>query len=719
MSTVQTITSISHESTTTLAISHEYITPLTNSDLRVVKRERFDVDAMSNLLNSDKIPKNVKNQLRAYKRQRVDGNTVQVVYEYAKAFKNFPFGRVYPQKGIGLQAFPSDVRACLAKLYYWDIDMVNAQPTILLHMCRVHGWAHTMLEDYVANREKWLADTMKAVGCSRHDAKTLCLSGIFGGQPWAHSPTHVVALFRELCTIAHNLISLYPAILKKMAKEPYPERSCVAHVLQDRERFLFETFDQFLVSKGRYVGVPIHDGGLVEKAEGERVFPETILREAETHLLAVTGFPMAFVVKPMEHSFVFSHDLMRTAYTTEREYLATREQFERVYFLCRETGTICSVEGEVRHYKLIASSFRDFNFKHVVDGRMREEDFLPIWLKDGDARTVERLSFYPDIHHDVEGINTFRGLRGFLEREECVEREAVVARFKRLIEINAGIVSATSVVGENVTYLTKWLAMAVQRPWERPGVAIILINADQGSGKDTLMNTVGQLVFGSDYYRNVQDVEGELFGSHSTVQERTLFMKLEEVNGTVMRHRADQLKTMITSGRSRVNPKGVGAYDIDTFPHLVMTTNNVAPVKVEASDRRFCIFYTSSEYVGNRAFWEETYRLFQLPGAGRALYEYLMSVDLTGFHASAFPSTEYRQDLMVAEVSSEELFIRESAAFTDWTCETLLSAYQEFCKASGLIPKGKIHLMRSFGQLRQRGLLAARLLAGARLYSKK
>ena len=716
----QTITAptISHEITTTLSIPYEYTTSPLGADLKTVKRERFDVDAMANLLNSDKIPKTVKNQLRAYKRQRVDGNTVQVVYEYGKAFKGFPFGRIYPQKGVGLQAFPSDIRACLAQLYYWDIDFVNAQPTILLHMCRVHGWAHTMLEDYVTHREKWLADAMRAVGCNRTDAKTLCLSGMFGGQPWAHSPTHVVALFRELCATAHNLISLYPAILKRMAKEPYPERSCVAHVLQDRERFLFDTFDLFLASKGRYVGVNIHDGGLVEKAEGERAFPETVLREAEAHLLATTGFPMTLVVKPMEHSFVFTHDLMRTAYTTEREYLATREQFERVYFLCRETNTICSIDGEVRHYKPISSTFRSFNFKHTVDGRMREEDFLPIWLRDGDARTVERLVFYPDLQHTVDGcVNTFQGLRGYLECDvECAERDAVLDRFKKLVMINAGTSEETS---ENATYLTKWLAMAVQRPWERPGVAIILINMDQGSGKDTLMETVGSLVFGPEYYRNVQDVENEIFGSHSTVQERTLFMKLEEVNGAVMRQRADQLKTMLTAGKARINPKGVTPYSIDTFPHLVMTTNNVAPVKVEASDRRFCIFYTSSEYVGNRVFWDETYRLFQLPGVGGVLYEYLMSVDLAGFHPQSFPNTEYRQDLMVAEVSSEELFVRESAGFVDWTCETLLSAYQEFCKVGGLVPKGKIHLMRSLGQLRQRGLLSARLLSGARLYSKR
>ncbi len=82
-------------------------------------------------------------------------------------------------------------------------------------------------------------------------------------------------------------------------------------------------------------------------------------------------------------------------------------------------------------------------------------------------------------------------------------------------------------------------------------------------------------------------------------------------------------------------------------------------------------------------------------------------------------NTTYGENLLLSEVPSEELFIRDTIAFRDWTCGTLLAAYQEFCKAGNLLPKGKIHLMRSLKELRQRGVISARLVHGARIYSMK
>ena len=82
-------------------------------------------------------------------------------------------------------------------------------------------------------------------------------------------------------------------------------------------------------------------------------------------------------------------------------------------------------------------------------------------------------------------------------------------------------------------------------------------------------------------------------------------------------------------------------------------------------------------------------------------------------------NTTYGENLLLSEVPSEELFIRATDNFTDWSCGTLFAAYQEFCKAGNLLPKGKIHLMRSLKELRQRGMISARLVQGNRIYSAR
>jgi len=117
--------------------------------MKLVKSEVYDVDAMAELLIHDGVPSDVKRLLRAYKKMKVNGNEVQVVYEYGKGLDS---GRIYTQRGLGLQTFPSDVRAALAQKYYWDVDMVNSQPVILLAKCKEYGWLCPALEEYVQNR---------------------------------------------------------------------------------------------------------------------------------------------------------------------------------------------------------------------------------------------------------------------------------------------------------------------------------------------------------------------------------------------------------------------------------------------------------------------------------------------------------------------------------------------------------------------------------------
>ena len=126
------------------------------TDLKVVKQELFSIDALENLTAHDGVSADVKKMLKAYKKRRTDGNRVNVIYEYGKSMRTAQKGRLYPQKGMGLQNFPSDVRSALAQQYYWDVDMVNSQPVILIQMAERNGWKCDELRDYVEHRSIWL-----------------------------------------------------------------------------------------------------------------------------------------------------------------------------------------------------------------------------------------------------------------------------------------------------------------------------------------------------------------------------------------------------------------------------------------------------------------------------------------------------------------------------------------------------------------------------------
>lgn len=51
----------------------------------------------------------------------------------------------------------------------------------------------------------------------------------------------------------------------------------------------------------------------------------------------------------------------------------------------------------------------------------------------------------------------------------------------------------------------------------------------------------------------------------------------------------------------------------------------------------FCISKVSNDMDGNDEYWKETERLFALPEAGAVIYNYLKSIDLTGFDPKDIP----------------------------------------------------------------------------------
>lgn len=682
------------------------------SDIKVVKVETFDIDVMESLASHDGISITVKQLLKSYKKNRQNGNMVQIIYEYGKSMKQICKGRLYPQKGLGLQNFPHDVRNALAGKYYWDVDMVNSQPVILYNLCKKNGWKCDKLKEYVENRSEHLDNIMMELKCDRDTAKTLCISVMFGARP-INCPSFVSELADELSGIGKNIILANSDIMKLCEKERNPSASCVAHVCQDIEFNILRTIDSLLKNKGRSMDVYIHDGGLVLKEIGELVFPKNILDELENEIFDIFGYKIALLVKPMTHSFQFKNDLVRignieSGCVTEKEYQERKDMFEDNHFYCFETETICTImqNGELLHVgRAFSAVFASFNFQKHVGRKVSTFDFISEWLRDPQKRTIQKLVFYPNIDHNFgdDSYNMFKGFTGMTyDGESEIESDKIVERFKCILDQNAG---KNPIVSD---YMLKWYALAIQKPEKIPGVALILINKIQGTGKDTLSEFFGSKVIGNQYYKNIKNVETELFDTHSTAFDKTTFMKLEEVNGSLNRKFSDMLKSMITTPNATINPKGLKKYVTDAFPHIVMTTNNAVPVKVEPSDRRFCISYTSSDYVGDTAFWTETYRLFALPGAGSAVYKYLNSINLKDFIVQDFPKTAYHEQLSTSEIPSEEQFMTNIPAFESKTSNELFNDYTTFCTENYLVPKSIIHFGRSLAPLIEQGILKKR-----------
>jgi len=125
-------------------------------------KERFDQDVLAHII-SNKVAFKLKMRNKhfndnydpflipeKYLNKSVDG-WVETEYMFSRGRDS---GRYFAKEGMSLQEFPREIRHSIANKYYDDIDMVNAHPTILSHICNLYNINCKYLNKYLTHREK-------------------------------------------------------------------------------------------------------------------------------------------------------------------------------------------------------------------------------------------------------------------------------------------------------------------------------------------------------------------------------------------------------------------------------------------------------------------------------------------------------------------------------------------------------------------------------------
>lgn len=281
------------------------LTQMAGPDVCVLKPdEEFDVDFAQWILTNKDISEDERKAVRRLFKGRERGNKHKTTYKLGKDIKHEDLGRWVAVGGKGLQCLSRDCRAALAQKYYWDVDIRNAQPTLLEQYAEAKGWKCDRLKHYNANRDDYLAELMTELGVSRDDAKELVCRVMFGGGAEGLTPFFVRELQPEIGMLMRNIFNENKAIYPTIAKKPNATRSMMAMVLQTEERKCLMAMDTSLARQGRSLDVLIHDGGLVHKKDGEQRLPDEVLRRTERDIKETTGYTVSLAVKPLVTTFV-------------------------------------------------------------------------------------------------------------------------------------------------------------------------------------------------------------------------------------------------------------------------------------------------------------------------------------------------------------------------------------------------------------------------------
>lgn len=286
-----------------------------------------------------------------------------------------------------------------------------------------------------------------------------------------------------------------------------------------------------------------------------------------------------------------------------------------------------------------------------------QDDVKPVnvaelWAKDDLRRDHARIVFDPRPleQRDAREFNVFRGLAIDAQRadEKARERkeESIAA------DVDPVLRHIRMVWCRNhqklYDYVLNWLAMMLQRPWERPATALVL-RGPQGAGKgiivDLLKAIVGKLNFVA--VSRSDDVVGRFNGG----LKRCLLLFVDEAVSPRNQTEANRLKALITEDYITVEDKFASSVQIPNFLHIIIASNGVA-IRPEHSDRRSVCIDVDNSYCGPQTAESKAYfdQIRAVPP--EAFAKFLYARDLAGFNPRAVPQTDMLREEKLASASS-------------------------------------------------------------------
>jgi hypothetical protein len=336
-----------------------------------------------------------------------------------------------------------------------------------------------------------------------------------------------------------------------------------------------------------------------------------------------------------------------------KTYAEVKEEFELTHFKLKNPVSYVRIYNDELQFlnsNDISTLYRNLFCSKIEKGVEVNKLFLTEWIADPTIRTYEKLVFLPKKEAPQDCYNLFIDF-------PCKPLEGDCSVPLELLSL---ICNKEEHVKE---YMLDWLAHLIQKPYEKPESCIV-VQGNQGVGKDTFFNFVGRML--GDYFYSTTDAERDVFCKFNTHLKTTILIKFEEACFMTNKRHADKLKGMITCDTLNYEGKGMGQITLDNYMRIVMTTNNEIAVHLEENDRRFILLKACDDKMGDSSFWDHVYSTLNKKETLQAFYHLLSTRDISKFNAKdkeSRPKTAYYEEVKKA-------FIPYHAAFFQRLFET-------------------------------------------------
>ncbi len=193
-------------------------------------------------------------------------------------------------------------------------------------------------------------------------------------------------------------------------------------------------------------------------------------------------------------------------------------------------------------------------------------------------------------------------------------------------------------------YLLGFIAHALQRPGEKPGVFIILLGG-QGIGKGRFAH-IFSLIWGATFLRvqNIDAVTGNFNGS----LERAFIVVMDEALFVGDRRASDALKSLVTEPTIFLNEKHQPARQMKSFHRFIALSNAEHFKSTDRDDRRDFVLRVSDKHKNDFPYFNALHHEMENGGIAAMVHD-LQAMDLSDFNVRRRPNT---QELLTQKLQS-------------------------------------------------------------------
>jgi hypothetical protein len=312
--------------------------PLTLEKINLV----YDKHLLDNLIKNPKdedgnyIVELSRDEILELKNFRKDAKKL-CYYEYKNKQK---YGRVYHTTNI--QRMKSVLRKTLLYQSYFDLDIVNCHPTLLLNLLKFHSLKCDELEKFVnGGRDHYINENFK-YGISRETSKQNIQKAIFTCQS---EEQELISLTNELQHSVIELKRLYPEVLdfvKGLPKNYNQEGTFLAYLLQTIENRIITLIFHYLRTEGIETGLILHDAVYIKRTKTLEDFEYIIDKVKNAVKQNFYGFDINFKLNDISTEALENHHKLKEDIRLNEKII-----IDAYYEYCKGKPSVLILNNEV------------------------------------------------------------------------------------------------------------------------------------------------------------------------------------------------------------------------------------------------------------------------------------------------------------------------------------------------------------------------------------